>query len=136
MKNQTLRRMKISAAVVVAALCHLSVGEDQGPAESSGRPVTLPLNHLGGEARENEVQAAREVFFERSDTVDSRHSCNSEIHAVLRELSILLADQKRELKATKSALEATKTALEVRLQASEREVRFLKDEQGNNSYVT
>ena len=132
--------MKISAVVVLAALCHLSVGEVQGPAESSGRPVTLPLNHLGEEATEKEVQAAEDVFFERSDTVESRQSCNSEIHAVLREMSILIADQKQELKATntvleatKTALEATKTALEARLQTSEREVRFLKGEQGNNN---
>lgn len=57
-------------------------------------------------------------------STDSKQACQPDVHAVLRELTALIAEQKVEMKHTQSALQAVAD----RLKASEDQVEDLKKE--------
>ena len=100
-------------------------------AETQLRGETISENditHQGhsGEAenRENEVMGAAERT-ETAATASTQQTCQPDIHAVLREMSALMAEQRVELRYTKTQMEAMESkaeTLETRLRASEKTV--------------
>ncbi|KAI4905624.1 hypothetical protein NFI96_028659 [Prochilodus magdalenae] len=88
----------------------------------------ITLSHYGG--RENETQTENPDT-EPSDTTSTQQGCQPDIHSVLREVSVMLAELKVEQRHTTAAV----NNMESRLRASESQMEELKkknEEEFNN----
>ncbi|XP_031434517.1 flagellar attachment zone protein 1-like isoform X2 [Clupea harengus] len=125
--------MKTSGALLVLLCCCLA--ETQLRGETISENDITHQGHSGeAENRENEVMGAAERT-EAAAPASTQQTCQPDIHAVLREMSALMAEQRVELRYTKTQMEAMETrqkasenkaeTVETRLRASENKAETL-----------
>ncbi|XP_031434519.1 multimerin-2-like isoform X2 [Clupea harengus] len=105
--------MKTSGALLVLLCCCLAETQLRGETISENE-ITHQGHYGEAENRENEVMGAAQRT-EAAATASTQQTCQPDIHTVLREMSVLMAEQRVELRYTKAQMEAVDT----RLRASE-----------------
>ncbi|XP_062376316.1 uncharacterized protein LOC134064415 [Sardina pilchardus] len=122
-QNQyTIRRqgsfiMKTCGALLVLLCCCLTETQLRGDTISDN-DITHQGHYGEAETRENEVIGADERT-EDAATASIQQTCQPDIHTVLREMSVLVVEQRVELRHTKTQMEAMESRLTDRLRASE-----------------
>ncbi|XP_062376307.1 multimerin-2-like [Sardina pilchardus] len=108
-------------------LQHLPDGRRPRGDTISDNDITHQGHYGEAETRENEVMGAAQRT-EDAATASTQQTCQPDIHTVLREMSVLITEQRVELSHTKTQMEAMKKkaeTMETRLRTSEKKAETM-----------